>query len=103
MRIAFKKPVERALCLVAFFGLGTFPSFVAAQDAPPGKPDGRQTLVDLVNNRISATLSVDLDADGPHPNRPEQSSEFWIGVSGNPVDDALRSHLDLGPDQGILV
>ena len=37
-------------------------------------------------------------------NRPvEQLSEFWIGVTGNPIDDVLRLHLDLPEKQGMLI
>jgi len=37
------------------------------------------------------------------PTAPQVLSNYWIGIDGTPVDDALRAQLELTPAQGLLI
>ena len=68
-----------------------------------------------VPSRPGAVVT-DLDSDGfvdvfvansnqppAGPTPPQVLSNYWIGIDGTPVDDALRSQLDLPQGQGLLI
>ncbi|MSR56872.1 MAG: PDZ domain-containing protein [Planctomycetaceae bacterium] len=71
----------------------------AAADEPAAPAaTGADLLISILDRDDTPDV---LQVSGPK--QPETTSGFWIGITGNPIDDVLRSHLDLAETQGMLV
>lgn len=82
------------------------PADKSAQTAPQpsDKKDAESNQPVRVNINDYSTFSSALLAAGSGPTRPEENlTEFWIGLTGNPPDEVLRSHLEIPQDRGLLV
>src|SRR5262249_36127634 len=64
----------------------------------------------------AAVQTIDLDYDGAidvfvtnvlqpaaGPTAPQALSNYWIGIDGTPIDDALRAQLEVSAAQGLLI
>jgi PDZ domain len=69
----------------------------------PVRPGDRPPSINVYDAAGLVNLgALDLVPAGP-PRPNEKLSVFWIGLTGNPVDDLLRTHLVLPEGQGLVV
>ena len=60
------------------------------------------TALALVAGPVARAQSAD-EPGGETAAKQSSSAEFWIGVHGMPLDEPLRSQLDVPPGEGLLV
>lgn len=60
-------------------------------------------IADLDNDGNVDVLIANAVPSASGPTAPQVLSSYWIGIDGTPIDDALRSQLELPPTQGLLV
>jgi len=75
----------------------SYPSFTQVKPEAPGK---ESTFPNMPPNRENVAL---LDHPPLERNAPVMVSEYWIGVQCEEIMPALRSHLNLGEHEGMLV
>ena len=78
-------------------------SKAATQTPVPPAAGAGVAVVDLDNTgEIDLIISNAYQA-AAGPTAPQVLSNYWIGIDGTPVDDALRAQLELLPAQGLLI
>lgn len=85
----------RVASFVAVLGAGLVVGEVLAAEEPAANGLPRMT------SGVTDFILSYIDSDAPK--RPEAASEYWIGINGNPLDEALRSQLALEEGRGLLV
>ena len=106
-----RNSVEWTLMVAIVFGLGA----VAQAQEDATEPEGRIIQIGPADNAspVPATEQGRAPRTWPRPGEPsapgfgEQAppttAGYWIGVMAGPVSPALRAHLDLPEDQGVMV
>jgi hypothetical protein len=97
----------------------------AGEDAPLAQKPAEQAAsattppeakAEVQTTASAAVQTIDLDYDGAidvfvtnvlqpaaGPTAPQALSNYWIGIDGTPIDDALRAQLEVSAAQGLLI
>ncbi|HEY2249403.1 MAG TPA: PDZ domain-containing protein, partial [Planctomycetaceae bacterium] len=62
-----------------------------------------RVAADLDNDGTIDVLVANAVEGAAGPTAPQALSNYWIGIDGTPIDDALRSQLELPTTQGLLI
>ncbi len=62
-----------------------------------------QFIADLDSDGIVDFLIANAGGGAAGPTAPQALSNYWIGIDGTPIDDAMRAQLELQPTQGLLI
>ena len=80
----------------------SLPSGARGDDVPASNRPG-VAFADLDRDGDPDLLVVDSSGQSTGPTPPQVLSNYWIGIDGTPVDDALRSQLEIPQGQGLLI
>lgn len=94
MRFEFEKTC-RIASFIAILAACSWGWEAGASEEPPAN------ALPTVTGDVANVILSFIDSDAPK--RPEAASEYWIGINGNPIEEALRSQLALEEGRGLLV
>lgn len=78
------------------------PTWTRGDDVPAANRPG-VVFADVDRDGDADLFVVNASQQPAGPTAPQVLSNYWIGIDGTPVDDALRSQLELPQGQGLLI